>query len=69
MSNIVCNIDKADRTNRIVFGVILVVGALIGLGKLFMVLLGGILIAEGAIGWCGIPIAVAKWKEMQAKKS
>jgi hypothetical protein len=68
MSNIVCNIDKADRTNRMVFGVLLVVGALIGLGKFFMILLGIILIAEGYLGWCGIPIVVAKWKEMQTKK-
>ena len=68
MEGIVCNIDKTDRTNRVVIGVLLLVGALIGLGKLFMILLGVILIAEGAVGWCGIRVLTEKWQAMQVKK-
>lgn len=60
MFKIACNIDKSDRTNRIVFGIILVLGALVGFGKIFMILLGAILIIEGAIGWCGIPVLMTK---------
>lgn len=62
MFNITCNIDKNDRTNRIVFGVILLLGALLGFGKIFMILLALILIVEGAIGWCGIPYLISKMK-------
>lgn len=68
MQGIVCNIDKSDRTNRIVIGVLLIVAAILGLGKIFMMLLGVILIVQGIIGWCGIPLAVEKLKDMQAKK-
>lgn len=68
MLKLKCNIDQSDRTNRMVFGVILVVGALIGLGKLFMILLGSILFIEGAIGWCGIPIIIAKIRQLFSKK-
>lgn len=60
-----CNIDKNDRVNRTVIGVILCLGVLLGLGAFFYFLVGVILIAEGAIGWCGIPILVEKWKEKQ----
>ena len=64
MFKIACNIDKSDRTNRIVFGIILILGALVGLGKMFMILLGAIMIIEGAIGWCGIPVLVAKIRSL-----
>jgi len=69
MFKLTCNIDKSDRTNRIVFGVILILGALVGFGKIFMILLGAILIIEGAIGWCGIPILVAKVRPYFAKEN
>ncbi len=68
MQGIVCNIDKGDRINRTVIGVLLLVGAVLGFGKLFMMLLGIILIVQGVIGWCSIPVIVAKWKEVQSKK-
>ena len=62
-----CNIDKNDRVNRTVIGIILCLGVLLGLGALFNFMVGVILIVEGAIGWCGIPILVEKWKENQKK--
>ena len=68
MSGIVCNIDKGDRINRTVIGVLLIIGALIGFGKLFMLLLGVILIVQGVLGWCSIPVIVAKWQETQSKQ-
>ena len=63
-----CNIDQSDRRNRIVMGVIILLAALIGFGKIFFSLIGIVLIAEGIIGWCGIPIVMEKFKEMNAKK-
>lgn len=63
MENVNCNIVESDRINRSVFGVILILGALIGLGRFFMFLIGAIMLAEGIIGWCGIPYLVAKFKE------
>ena len=62
-----CNIDKNDRVNRTVIGIILCLGVLLGLGAFFNFMVGVIFIVEGAIGWCGIPILVEKWKESQKK--
>jgi len=67
INGITCNIDKSDRTNRIVFGVILLLGALLGLGSWFFFIVALIMIVEGVIGWCGIPIATAKIKEFMNK--
>ncbi len=57
-----CNIDKTDRINRIVIGVILIFAALIELGKAFFIIAGVILIIEGIVGWCSIPGFVEKFK-------
>lgn len=62
-----CNIDQSDRRNRIVMGVIILLAALLGLGKIFFSLVGIVLIAEGVIGWCGIPIIMEKFKDMSSK--
>jgi hypothetical protein len=63
-----CNIDQADRRNRVVVGVIILLAALLGLGKIFFSIIGIALIVEGVIGWCAIPIAIEKLKELNAKK-
>lgn len=63
-----CNIDQADRRNRVVVGVIILLAALLGLGKIFFSLVGLVLIVEGVIGWCGIPILMEKFKDMNIKK-
>ena len=63
MLNLTCNIDKTERFNRIVFGVIIALGNFIHLGRWFFWLIALILIVEGAIGWCGIPVARAKIEE------
>ncbi len=62
MDKLVCNIDYNDRVNRVVIGLLLIVGGLIGLGKIFLLLVGTVLVVQGAIGWCGIPYLMAKFK-------
>lgn len=62
MLDLACNIDKGDRINRTVFGAILILGALLGLGKFFLFLMGAIMVAEGLIGWCGVPYIITKLK-------
>jgi hypothetical protein len=57
-----CNIDKTDRINRAVIGAALFIAALIGMGKIFFMLVGLILVIEGVIGWCYIPYLVNKIK-------
>lgn len=64
MFSVKCNIDKSDRINRAVIGVALCLAVLIGLGKAFFVILGVILVIEGIIGWCSIPILVNKIKSV-----
>jgi hypothetical protein len=55
-----CNIDMADRRNRVVIGVIILLAALIGFGRFFFALVGIALIVEGVIGWCAIPLIMEK---------
>ncbi len=62
MLNLPCNIESNERLTRAVIGIVLVLGALLGLGRIFLFLVGIILIAEGIIGWCGIPILAEKYK-------
>lgn len=58
-----CNIDKTDRINRVVIGTILFFAALIGMGKVFFMVVGIILMIEGFIGWCSIPYLISKIKK------
>ena len=57
-----CNIDKTDRMNRVVIGAILFFAALIGMGKVFFMVVGLVLVVEGLIGWCSIPYLIGKIK-------
>lgn len=61
MFNMQCNIDKTDRINRAVFGVILFFAALLGASKIFFMIVGVVLVVEGIIGWCYIPSLVSKF--------
>lgn len=53
--NLTCNIDKTDRTNRTVLGVLLCLAAVLGAGRWFYFILGVVMIVQGYIGWCSIP--------------
>ena len=57
-----CNIDKTDRINRAVIGAVLFFAALIGMSKVFFMVVGLILVVEGLIGWCSIPYLISKIK-------
>ena len=58
-----CNINKTDRINRSLIGVLIFFAALIGLSKLFFMVVGVILVFEGMIGWCSIPYVINKLKQ------
>ena len=60
-----CNIDKTDRINRTVIGAILFFAALIGMSKIFFMVVGLILVIEGVIGWCSIPYLLSKFKRQK----
>ncbi|MDX2346437.1 MAG: DUF2892 domain-containing protein [Legionella sp.] len=57
-----CNIDKTDRINRVIIGALLFLAALIGMSKVFFMVLGLVLVLEGLIGWCSIPYLISKFK-------
>lgn len=59
-----CNIDKTDRINRTIIGAVLCIAALLGMGKLFYILLGLALVVEGVIGWCSIPYVLGKIRKL-----
>jgi len=58
-----CNIDKTDRINRVVIGAVLFLAALIGMSKIFFMVVGLILVIEGLIGWCSIPYLMSRFKQ------
>ncbi len=58
-----CNIDKTDRINRTVIGAVLFLAALIGMSKVFFMVVGLVLVVEGLIGWCSIPYLISKIKQ------
>ena len=62
MFSVQCNIDKTDRINRAVIGLALCIAVLVGMGKLFFMILGLVLVIEGVIGWCSIPYLLSKIK-------
>ena len=62
MFNVASNLESNERFSRLVIGVILLIGVLLGLGKLFAFLVGVILMIEAIIGWCGIPILAERFK-------
>jgi hypothetical protein len=62
MFNVASNLESNERLSRLVIGIVLLIGVLLGLGKLFAFLVGVILIIEAIIGWCGIPIMAEKFK-------
>jgi hypothetical protein len=62
MLNVASNIQANERVTRLVIGIVLLIGVLLGLGKVFAFLVGVILIVEAIIGWCGIPILAEKFK-------
>ncbi len=57
-----CNIGNNERVARILIGAILFIGAILGLGHWFFILMGILLLAEGFMGWCAAPILVEKLK-------
>jgi hypothetical protein len=57
-----CNIDKSDRINRVIIGVVIFLAALIGMSRVFFMVVGLVLVVEGLIGWCSIPYLVSKIK-------
>lgn len=59
MGKIICNIDKTDRINRSIFGIVLIIAALLGASMYFYIILGTILVIEGVIGWCSVPVIVS----------
>jgi hypothetical protein len=62
MFNLPCNIEGNERVTRVVIGAVLLIAALLGLGRGFLFLVGVVLIAEAFIGFCGIPMLAEKFK-------
>ena len=58
-----CNINKTDRINRVVIGMGLFLAALLGMSKVFFMVVGLILAIEGLIGWFSIPYLMSRFKQ------
>ncbi|OGV28957.1 MAG: hypothetical protein A3E88_03745 [Legionellales bacterium RIFCSPHIGHO2_12_FULL_35_11] len=64
-----CNIDKTDRINRMVIGVLLFLAAIAGMGKVFFMVVGIVLVIEGWIGWCSIPYLYSLRIKIKSQKN
>ncbi|MDF1646195.1 MAG: DUF2892 domain-containing protein [Legionellaceae bacterium] len=62
-----CNINKTDRINRAIIGAVLFFAALIGMSKLFFMIVGLVLVIEGLIGWCSIPYLMNQFKKRDSR--
>ena len=57
-----CNIDKTDRINRAVIGVLIFLAALCNMSRTFFMTVGAVLFVQSFIGWCSIPYILDKFK-------
>jgi Protein of unknown function (DUF2892) len=55
-----CNLQNDEKLHRIIIGLFIFLAALIGVGKVFFMLLGIALAVSGVIGWCAIPFIIQK---------
>ena len=55
-----CNIDKTDRICRSLIGLLLIIAAYYQMSYQFFMILGGVLLIQGFIGWCSIPFLLSK---------
>ena len=55
-----CNIDKTDRINRSILGILIFLAAYFDASRNFYMVIGVVLLLEGIIGWCTIPILLKK---------
>ena len=62
-----CNINKTDRINRSIIGIIIFLATYFGASQYFFFILGGVLLLEGLIGWCSIPLIIQKLKIKKKK--
>jgi len=62
MFNLPNNISKRERIVRGVIGGVLIIGAIIELGKVFAILVGLLLIAEAGLNYCGIVDLIERFK-------
>lgn len=53
-----CNISQKDRVTRIGFGLILILAYVLSWSREAFLVIGGIMIIEGMIGWCGMAVLV-----------
>lgn len=60
-----CNLENDEKMHRIIIGVIIFLAALLGMGKIFFMVVGILLAVSGVIGWCTIPYLMSK---LNAKK-
>lgn len=56
-----CNLENDEKMHRIIIGVIIFLAALLGMGKVFFMVVGILLAVSGVIGWCTIPYLMSKF--------
>ena len=57
-----CNLETEEKLHRIIIGLIILLAALLGFGKVFFMIVGILLAVSGIIGWCSIPFIMEKLK-------
>lgn len=60
-----CNLQNDEKMHRMIIGAIIFLAALLGMGKVFFMVIGILLAVSGVVGWCAIPYLMSK---LNAKK-
>jgi hypothetical protein len=54
------NIEKMQKVELIAWGILLLIGAVFGLGKGFLFLIGVVLVVQGVLNWSVVPFLLTK---------
>lgn len=60
MTNIVPNIEKSQKIELIVWGVLLLITVIIGISRVFSLIIGAALVVQGILGWSVVPYLIKK---------
>lgn len=61
MVKLTANLNDEGKYSRYLLGAILIIGSILGFGKVFLFLVGIILIVEGVLGWGVTPHLMEKF--------
>lgn len=63
-----CIIDSTDRLNRILIGIVLIIGATLSFTREIMLVVGFIQLVEGVLSFCALSCLIVKFRNKSVNK-